>query len=156
MEYGCSLAPYYHCYREFFDHLNCKWTLADIPNFPFHYAKFLYRNDPDVNFITINDLDFSNPLGESDCFDIVIITTVFEHLDNPLIVFNYLLNRLKPGGLFVFDYIKSTGEGLDHPDAVKLRLECLQSIFSQTQIVHGNIKDINLSLDLCIVQKKFS
>lgn len=154
LEYGCSLAPYYYCYREFFSHLDCKWILADIPNFPFHYAKYLYRNDSDVEFLTINDSDFSNPLGEADGFDVIILTTVLEHLDNPLFVSEYLLKRLKIGGLFVFDYIKSEGKGLDHPKALEMRLDCLKSILAQTQIVYGKINDINESIGLCIAQKK--
>jgi len=154
LEYGCSLAPYYYCYREFFSHLNCKWSLADIPNFPFHYAKYLYRNDPDVEFITINDVDFTNPLGEASEFDVILLTTVLEHLDDPLFISGYLLKRLKTGGLLVFDYIKSEGKGLDHPRALEMRQECLRSILAQTQIVNGKINDINESISLCIAKKK--
>lgn len=154
LEYGCSLAPYYYCYREFFSHLDCKWILADIPNFPFHYAKYLYRNDAEVEFMTINTEDFSNPLREAGEFDAIILTTVLEHLDNPLFVSEYLLNRLKPGGLFVFDYIKSEGKGLDHPKALEMREDCLKSILKKTQIIYGKIDDIDKSVGLCIAQKK--
>lgn len=153
LEYGCSLAPYYNCYREFFSHLDCQWTLGDIPNFPFHYAKYLYRNDADVEFVTIKDSDFSNPLGEVGDFDVIIITTVLEHLDNPLFVSEYLLRRLKIGGLFIFDYIKSEGKGLDHPKALEMRQDCLKCILAQTEIVSGQINDINESIGLCIAQK---
>ena len=153
LEYGCSLAPYYYCYREFFSHLNCKWILADLPNFPFHYAKYLYRNDSDAEFVTINERDFSNPLGESGDFDVIILTTVLEHLDNPSFVSEYLLKRLKTGGLFVFDYIKSDGKGLDHPQALEMRPDCLGRILAQTKIIHGRINDINESIGLCIAQK---
>jgi len=154
LEYGCSLAPFYSCYREFYSHLDCKWVLADIPNFTFHYAKYLYRDDAGVECVTINDSDFSNPLGETGEFDIIILTTVFEHLDDPLFVFEYLLRRLKTGGLFVFDYIKSEGKGLDHPNAVKMREECLRSILANTEILHGRINNIDESIGFCIAQKK--
>jgi SAM-dependent methyltransferase len=154
LEYGCSLAPYYYCYREFFSHLECKWTLADIPNFPFHYANYLYRNDAEVKFITINAQDFLNPLGEAGEFDVIILTTVLEHLDNPLFVSEYLLNKLKSGGLFVFDYIKSEGIGLDHPKALEMRVDCLHTILEKTKLIYGKIDDINKSIGLCISQKK--
>jgi SAM-dependent methyltransferase len=156
LEYGCSLAPYYYCYREFFSHLDCKWILADIPNYPFHYAKYLYRNDAEVAFITIDAEDFSNPLGEAGEFDVIILTTVLEHLDNPLFVSEYLLNRLKLGGLFVFDYIKSEGIGLDHPKALEMRENCIESILAKTQVIYGSIDDITKSIGLCIAQKKTS
>ena len=154
LEYGCSLAPYYYCYREFFSHLDCKWVLADIPNFPFHYAKYLYRNDSVAEFVTINAGDFSNPLGEYIDFDIVIVSNVLEHLDNPQIVSEYLLNRLKPNGFFVFDYIKSEGTGLDHPKALEMREDCIKYILEKTNLVYGIINDINKSIGLCIAQKK--
>jgi 2-polyprenyl-3-methyl-5-hydroxy-6-metoxy-1,4-benzoquinol methylase len=156
LEYGCSLAPYYHCYRDFFSHLDCKWTLADIPNFPFHYARYLYRNDADVEFVIINANDFSNPLGEVGEFDVIILTTVFEHLDDPLFLSEYLLKRLKIGGLFVFDYIKSEGKGLDHPKALEMRQDCIRNIMAQTDIVSGKINNIKESIGLCIAQKKIA
>jgi len=153
LEYGCSLAPYYACYREFFSHLNSKWVLGDIPNYPFHYAKYLYRNDAEVEFVTINAEDFSSPLGETGEFDIIILTTVLEHLDDPLFISEYLLNKLKPGGLFVFDYIKSEGEGLDHPNALATREDCIKSILAKTKLIYGKIEDISKSISLCISQK---
>lgn len=154
LEYGCSLAPFYSGYREFFSHLECSWTLADIPNFPFHYARYLYRNNADVAMVVINDTDFSNPLGAVGELDVVILTNVLEHLDDPLFVSGYLLKRLKTGGLFVFDYIKSEGTGLDHPRAVGIRQDCIASILAQTEVVSGRVGDVEESLGLCIVRKK--
>lgn len=153
LEYGCSLAPYYACYREFYSHLNCQWVLGDIPNYPFHYAKYLYRNDAEVDFITINSEDFSNPLGETGTFDVIILTTVLEHLDKPLYISKYLLDRLRTGGLFVFDYIKSDGVGLDHPNALITREACIKHILEHTKLIYGKVDDINKSIGLCIAQK---
>ena len=153
LEYGCSLSPYYNCYREFFSHLGCKWTLADIPNYPFHYAKYLYKNDADLDYITINATEFENPIGDAFGFDVIILTTVLEHLEDPLFVSEYLLKRLKTGGLFVFDFIKSDGKGLDHPNALEMRIKCIESILEKTQIISGKINDINESIDVCISKK---
>ena len=153
LEYGCSLAPYYSCYREFFTHLKCHWVLADIPNFPFHYARYLFRNDSDVEFVTINADDFADPLRGSEQYDVIVLTTVFEHLDDPLFVSQYLLDRLTPGGLFVFDYIKSHAHGLDHPNALKMREVTLQSILNDVQILYGDVNDLSKSIGLCIARK---
>lgn len=154
LEYGCSLGPYYHCYREFFSHLDCQWVLADIPNFPFHYAKYLYRNDAGVELVTIDADDFANPLGDRRGFDVILLTTVFEHLDDPLRVFESLLSRLKMGGLFVFDYIKSEGKGLDHPAALEMRRACLQRILETTELVEGRIDNLDESVGMCMARKK--
>jgi hypothetical protein len=137
MEYGCSLAPYYNCYRNYFSHLNCSWTLADIANFPFHYAKYRYRRDEGVSFHTISADDFKDPLASVESYDAIIVTTVLEHLDDPVYISDYLLARLKRNGLFVFDYVISEGKGLDTPLALKMRGQCLDLILSKVEIIHG-------------------
>ena len=76
LEYGCSLAPFYSTYKRYFSHKKSRWVLADLPNFPFHYAKYIYRNDP-VKFHTINSDNFSNPLPEGIIYDFVVILNVF-------------------------------------------------------------------------------
>ena len=154
LEYGCSLAPHYHCYREFYSHLACRWVLADLPNYPFHYARYRYRNDADVAFRVIAADGFTDPLRSADHFDVIVLTTVLEHVDDPVFVADYLLDRLKPGGLFVFDYIKSDARGLDHPRALADREACLQRILSRTRLVHGRIGDLAGSIGVCIAEKR--
>jgi SAM-dependent methyltransferase len=154
LEYGCSLAPYYQCYRDFYSHLACRWVLADLPNFPFHYARYRYRNDVDVAFRVIAADDFTDPLHSADDFDVIVLTTVLEHVDDPVFVADYLLDRLKPGGLFVFDYIKSDARGLDHPRALEDRDACLQRILSRTRLLHGRIGDLTESIGVCIAEKR--
>lgn len=153
LEYGCSLAPYYYCYREYFSHKSCNFVLADIPNYPFHYAKYLYRNEPDVEFVTIESEDFGDPLGQIGGFDVIVLTTVLEHLDAPLFVVGYLLNRLEPGGLFVFDYVRAHGHGLDHPNAAAERSRVVELILKSTQVLHGNV-DVNEDIGFVICRKK--
>ena len=143
LEYGCSLAPYYNCYRNYFSHLNCTWKLADIANFPFHYAKYRYRRDAGVSFHTIAADSFRDPLGSADTYDAIVVTTVLEHLDDPVHVSDYLLSRLKQNGLFVFDYVISEGKGLDTPLALKMRGQCLDLILSRVEVIHGTVNPAN-------------
>lgn len=143
LEYGCSLAPYYNCYRNYFTHLDCTWKLVDIANFPFHYAKYRYRSDECVSFHTINAGSFRDPLPNSDMYDVIILTTVLEHLDDPVYISDYLLARLKKNGLLVFDYVISEGKGLDTPTALQLRGACLDLILSKVRVVHGTIDPKN-------------
>jgi len=104
-------------------------------------------------FITIHPQDFKNPLESDQTYDTVILTTVFEHLDDPIFVSNYLLDRLKKGGLFVFDYLISQATGLDTPVGLEKREECLQNILHRTELIYGNI-DVSKDVGLCIVKKK--
>ena len=154
LEYGCSSAPYYHCYRKFFSHRQQSWVLADIPNFPFHFGKYLYRNDSDVTFATIDVENYHDPLQSGEKFDAIILTTVLEHLENPKDVVSYLLDRLRSGGVLLFDYIRSEGTGLDHPGSLEQREECLRLLQEQTRVVDGHMKNAEETIDLCVVRKK--
>jgi len=114
LEYGCALAPMYRTYREYLNHFKCSWVLADIPNFPFHYARYTYAKDAGVIFSTITDEIMDDPLrGIDKKFDLIIIQEVFEHLHSPLHVAKYLNERLRIGGLLFFDYVLSDAKGLD-------------------------------------------
>jgi len=154
LEYGCSAAPYYQCYRKFYSHRRQEWVLADIPNFPFHYAKHLYRNDQEVSFATIQAGNYDDPLRSEEKFDAIILTTVLEHLENPKDIVEYLLDRLRPGGILLFDYIRSEGTGLDHPGSLEQREECLALIVEQTSVETGEIGDFSETVGECIVRKR--
>jgi SAM-dependent methyltransferase len=139
LEYGCSLAPFYNCYRNFFSYRNCSWTLADLANFPFHYAKYLYRNDRGVSLHTIEPEKFDDPLPQGATYDVAIVVNVFEHLDEPMRASEYLLSRISPGGLLVFDYFESDGKGFDTPRALEQRKACLRYLQSRLEVMHGRI-----------------
>lgn len=151
LEYGCSLAPFYYCYRLFFNHLDCKWILADLPTFPYHYAKYLYRNDPSVFFHDI--ADFADPLKTIDNYDVLILTNVLEHLDEPVSIVNYLLDKLSPNGIMLFDYLMSAGKGMDTTKGAVLRNDCLDVISKRIDIIHGKIS-YDADINLCIGTKK--
>lgn len=127
LEFGCCHAPIYKSWRLFLNHINCTWFLADIPNYGFHYARHVYGRDNNVRFVTIEGDHFDEPLKEiSEKFDIIIVQEVFEHLHKPREIAEYLLNRLKPNGIFAFDYIKSDAKGLDTPAGLVEREETLR------------------------------
>ncbi len=154
LEYGCSLAPYYYSYREGYSHLDCQWSLLDLPNFPFHYARWLYRNDEGTECLTLTPESFRDPLGEAKDFDVIILTTVMEHLDDPMFIIEYLHERLNPGGLLLFDYVKSEGTGLDHPKALEERGRCLDYLKQHFEIIHGHIGDPSEDVGLCLGRKR--
>lgn len=154
LEYGCSLAPCYQCYREFYSHLDCDWVLADIPNFPFHYARYRYRNDAKATYVVIDAGDLVDPLHDAREYDVIIVSAVLEHLAEPRAIAEYLLARLKPGGLFVFDYVKSDGTGLDHPEALAQRTDCLKSILDRVDVIKGRIDDLEQSVGWTIARKR--
>jgi SAM-dependent methyltransferase len=116
LEYGCGAAPMYRTLRRFLAHVPIFWVLADIPGFPLHYARHVYGTDASAAFVCITPDRFSDPLRDVDgSFDLIIVAEVFEHLDAPRRLAEYLLDRLASGGLLHFDYIESGATGLDTP-----------------------------------------
>ncbi len=129
LEYGCSIAPYYRCWRKYFNHIPAEWTFADIKQISYLFSKFSYAGAPGVKkFIDIDQHNMHAPLApEDEKYDVVILTTVLEHLHNPYEISEHLLEHLKPGGLLVFDYIKSEAIGsIPHRGwpCVKKRCRC--------------------------------
>ncbi len=149
LEYGCSLAPFYTCAREFSLCRNAHWTLADIPGFAFHYAKFCFMSDPNVDLVTISDLN--NPLPHEGPFEVIFLTTVLEHVADPCALMKYILNKMSAGGILIFDYIKSEGTGLDTPSALAGRNACIEFIRRNTRLLAGSLESEG-NLPLTIVR----
>jgi len=156
LEYGCALAPMYRTYRRYLNHIPAQWVLADIPNFPFHFARHLYARDKEVaQFVTIAEDRFDDPLKDVEGpFDMIIIQEVFEHLDRPLAIAGYLVERLKPGGYLLFDYVKSEGVGLDTAAGVAERMEVLEYLNGRLEMIQGDFKVTEESVGLCVGRKK--
>jgi SAM-dependent methyltransferase len=154
LEYGCALAPMYATWRRFLSHVPTQWVLADIPGFSFHYARHIYAADAEAELVLINDL--TDPLQNVHVdrpFDLIIVQTVFEHLDHPRAICEYLLARLKPGGLFWFDYINTDPTGLNTPAGTAERLATLQYLDEHLSIVHGNFEVGDRSLTTTVGRK---
>jgi SAM-dependent methyltransferase len=153
LEYGCSLAPMYRTWRTFLSHRGAHWTLADLPGFPFHYARWAYAHDAEAEFAVIEDLD--DPLHHAEgAFDLVIAQAVFEHLDRPRFVAEYLLDRLAPGGLLWFSYSITDATGLDTPAAMRDRRETLEFLAERLDVVRGELRIDDRSLGTTVGRKR--
>ncbi len=155
LEYGCSLAPMYRTWRKYFNHIPTQWVLADIANLSFHYARHTYGRDLEAEFVLIKEDMFSDPLKQVDeAFDLIVVSEVFEHLDKPRYIAEYLLNRLNKGGLFYFDYIRSEAIGLDTVAGLEERIPTLEFLSSKLEFVYGNFHIEDKSLGTCIGRKR--
>jgi 2-polyprenyl-3-methyl-5-hydroxy-6-metoxy-1,4-benzoquinol methylase len=139
LEYGCALAPMYRTWRRYGAHVPTTWVLADIPNFPFHYARHAYALEASVErFATIWPDRFDDPLAGVDGeFDTIVVQEVFEHLDRPRFVADYLLERLRSGGILIFDYVRSEARGLDTPSGLAERDDTLAFLGDRLEIIQG-------------------
>ena len=64
-----------------------------------------------------------------------------------------LLNRLNRAGHWSSTFVNSNGQGLDHPNALRTRQAALSTILGETEVVYGNVDDLNESVDFCIARK---
>jgi len=135
-EYGCGLGPISSSLCRFYPYLNIRITCADIPTIVFHFARWKFREQRFVRMLAIDPSDEA-PLDDD--FDTIFCKTVLEHLPSPLPVVQHLHSRLKPGGYFIFDYIKSEGGGLDTAGALRERIQVLQYVLSNFKVIKGQV-----------------
>jgi SAM-dependent methyltransferase len=153
LEYGCGVAPTYRTWRAFLSHVPSTWVLADIPGFAFHYARHLYARDAEVSFAVIDDL--ADPLrGVDGVFDLITVQAVFEHLDRPRAIAEYLLDRLRDGGLLWFAFSTSHGTGLDTPSALRDRRETLEYLAEHLEVVRGELRIDDRPLGVTVGRKR--
>lgn len=135
-EYGCGLAPISSSLCKYYLHHQVRISCADIPNILFHFTKWKFRNFKNVKLIPIKP---QNDAPLSDTYDIVFCMAVLEHLPRPLSTLQHLYSKIKPGGYFVFDYVKSEGAGLDTATGLKDRLLALEYIIDHFNIIEGKV-----------------
>lgn len=154
LEYGCASAPMYTTWRRFASHIPCQWTLADIPGFPFHYARHIYGPDKEAHFVTIKPERFHNTLEGEGKFDIIILQEVLEHLDHPRQVIEILTEALKPGGLLFVDYVKSDALHLDSAGGLSERMDVLHFLHEHYEWMRGKFEISERSLPQVIGKKQ--
>lgn len=155
LEFGCGSAPMYRTWRRFASHRAADWLLADIPGFPYHYARHVFGPDRSARFLTIGEDRFDDPLlGVDGGFDLIVLQEVFEHLRRPRYLAEYLVQRLRPGGLLLFDYIATQAHGLDTPAGMQERAATLEYLARNLDVVQGPPNFNGDMRGLCIGRKR--
>ena len=98
-------------------YLQNEYTIADIQQFTFHYAKWRLKQFC-VKIIDINPRELPK---FSQNYDVVFVMQTFEHLPNPLEVIKHITSHIEKGGYLIFDFMISDGEGLDTRQALDER-----------------------------------
>lgn len=137
-EYGCGLAPISQSLIKFYPSRRLNITVADIPLYMLHFLSWKYRHNPAVRILTINP---SSEGSLTDIYDVITCMTVLEHLPRPLITMKHLHSCLSPRGIFIFDYIKSEGTGLDTAAGLSERAAVLDFIRQHFKVLKGSISE---------------
>lgn len=150
LEYGCGVAPITYSALKYGNFKKCKFTIADIRQFTYHFAKWRLAHLENVSFIDIvPDVppEFSNKFG------VAFLITVLEHLPNPLPVVKHIYQNMGSGAYLIFDYIKSEGSGLDTVQSVKEREQVLEFIERNFKLVEGKFDKYN-SMGMTVARKR--
>jgi 2-polyprenyl-3-methyl-5-hydroxy-6-metoxy-1,4-benzoquinol methylase len=111
LEYGCGVAPITYSALKYGNFKKCKFVIADIKQFTFHFAKWRLAHCSNVSFIDIKpDIlpKFPNK------FEVVFLMTVLEHLPKPLQVIKHTYQNMESRAYLIFDYIKSSAGGIGY------------------------------------------
>ncbi len=152
LEFGCGTAPITTSLFELFNlPKKIKIYLSDIKTLAFNYAAYKFKNYANViPLLLVAENDFLLNLKER--VDVITCITVFEHLNKPLDTIKIFYDSLNSKGLLLFDYIKSSGEGLDTMQAVRQRESVLDFINENFKVIYGRITK-EKSMGLTIVKK---
>ena len=147
LEYGCGLAPITTSLLNVGKRRNLDFTIADIRQLNFHYAK--YHLEPLVKTFEIepNKVD---DLPQT--YNVIIMITVMEHLPNPLDTLKNLHKFLEPGGILFFDYHADDADGQDTIEAVEQKKDVLDFIAANFSILKGSL-DYENTMDITIARK---
>jgi 2-polyprenyl-3-methyl-5-hydroxy-6-metoxy-1,4-benzoquinol methylase len=147
LEYGCGLAPVAYSLSRCGRVADLAIDIADIKQINSHFAR--WRLGSQVKFIEIEL--YQNPISGK-TYDVILLITVMEHLPNSLETVGHLLDSLEPGGVLIFDYISSDGDGQDTMESIESREAVLNLIEKRTTIVHGSI-EYTQSMGLTVVRR---
>ena len=150
LEYGCGLAPITYSAIKYGKYNNKTFIISDIKQYTYHYAKWRLQGCSNIKYLDIEPRVLPKLKIK---YDLLFIQTVLEHLPNPLKVIEHLYKKLHKNGYIIFDYIKSSGHGLDTKEASKERPIVLDFIKSNFVLIKGKI-DKNNSMGTTIVRKK--
>ncbi len=152
IEFGCGAAPVCTSLFEFHRPKNMTVYLADIETVSFHYAAWKFAEFPNVQPIPLlPQNDFRLTLDQP--VDAICCLAVFEHLNAPIETIKTFHRLLAPGGVLVFDYIKSDAQGLDTTQGLSQRKEVMQYVREHFEVVHGRLdEEESIGLTAAIVK----
>ena len=153
LEFGCGTAPIASSLLDFFgSKRNIRIYISDIQTIAFHYAAYRFSHFKNlVPLMLVPETNFKLPYTES--LDAITCITVFEHLNKPLETACDFHAHLKTGGLLIFDYIKSEGDGMDTAHGVREREAVLDFIAKHFEVLSGDLAQRE-DIGIIIARKK--
>jgi 2-polyprenyl-3-methyl-5-hydroxy-6-metoxy-1,4-benzoquinol methylase len=150
-EYGCGVAPIVTALARHYRHMDLELVAADIPHLLFHFVRWRFRDTPYVTIMPIVPGDDAPLPGR---FDVIFCLEVLEHVPRPLAVLRHFLDVLTPGGVLVFDFVRSEGTYLDSATALAERDAALRFVLDHFDQVQGSIPVDGSHVPPVVVRKR--
>lgn len=153
LEFGCGTAPITASLFEFFGAKHgLKAYFSDIQTIAFHYAANRFaRYENATPLILVPENEFKLPATEP--LDAITCIAVFEHLNKPMETMREFHSRLTSGGVLLFDYIKTDGEGMDTIQGASEREEVFDFVANRFEVLQGELLKTD-STELIIARKR--
>lgn len=150
-EYGCGAAPVVTALSRHYRHLDLALVAADIPHLLFHFVRWRFRDTPYVTVAPIVPDDDAPLTGR---YDAIFCLEVLEHVPRPLAVLRHVLDVLQPGGVLVFDYVKSEGTYLDSATSLHERDAALRFLLDHFDVLEGRVPLDGSHVQPTVVRKR--
>ncbi len=150
LEYGCGIAPITYSAIKYGAFHRKDFTIADIPTFTHHFAKWRMYNEKNVHAMDLAPYQMSD-LKQG--YDLIFLMTVLEHLPNPVEVLMHLHKNMSAKGVLILDFVLGEGKGLDTKQAIMDR-EKIVRFLEDNFILEAGRLEVNKSTGTTILRKK--
>ena len=153
LEFGCGTAPILTARWNFYRlPEEMQFCFADIETLAFHYAAYRFGSLANCTPLPLVPQN-AFALTEENRFDVAFCIAVFEHLPAPLETIRQLHAALKPGGILLFDYIKSDAAGFDTRSGLEQRPAVLEYVGRNFELLSG-VLEAGANTGTVVVRKR--
>ena len=128
-EYGSGIGPVTRWLTDRFP--DVKFTLVDLPTHTMGFAKWRFKKNKNVEFLTVPLNGF--PLKKQ--YDFINCFAVLEHVTKPFETVKHLIKHLKIGGTLFIDYQYGKGKDENLPQSAAQRDKTIDFLNNNLQIV---------------------